>query len=115
MTTVFPLISAALFRRSFLAPTVMSWFDTNKKTYEAGAIITDFNVKYTALLEYTLKDGDVYVENGIIRECKYDITARSIIIPETLDGQIVTGIGDYIFSCKGILIIFLLSRVSDTF
>ncbi len=42
--------------------------------------------------QYTLTDNDVVVENGIIQSCSYNFAIKDIIIPETLDGQTVTGI-----------------------
>jgi hypothetical protein len=48
----------------------------------------------TSFSQYTLTDDDVTVdENGVITECSYDFTETDIIIPETLDGRTVTGIG----------------------
>ncbi|MCP4311833.1 MAG: leucine-rich repeat protein [Bacteroidetes bacterium] len=44
--------------------------------------------------QYTLQDEDVVVENGIIQSCSYDFLIKDIIIPDTLDGQVVTGIAD---------------------
>jgi len=44
---------------------------------------------------YTLKDDDVEVDdNGIITSCSYDFSIKEIIIPETLDGKTIKGIGD---------------------
>jgi len=46
---------------------------------------------------YTLTDTDVVVENGTIKSCSYDFAIKDIIIPDHLDGQIVTGIDDHSF------------------
>jgi hypothetical protein len=50
-----------------------------------------------------LKDEDVTVVNGIITNCIYDISTKGnvIEIPDVLDGQTITGIGDYAFSIAG--------------
>lgn len=44
--------------------------------------------------QYTLTDDDVVVTDGVIQSCSYDFAIKDIIIPETLDGQTVTGIAD---------------------
>ena len=51
---------------------------------------------------YTLTDADVVVTNGIIDSCYYDFEIKDIIIPDTLNGQAVIGIGDYLINNKGI-------------
>ena len=51
---------------------------------------------------YTLKDADVTIKDGIIIDCTYDFENKNIIIPNKLQGQEVVGIGDYVFSYRGI-------------
>lgn len=70
-------------------------------------------LKYTTLVAllflclesfaYKLKDDDVVVVNGMITNCVYDISTKGnvIEIPDVLDNQTVTGIGDYAFSVAG--------------
>ena len=41
---------------------------------------------------YKLGDDDVVVNNGIIESCSYNFAQKHIIIPDSLDGQKVTGI-----------------------
>ena len=56
--------------------------------------------------QYTLTDDDVVVIDGIIENCSYGFANKDIIIPEVLDGQTVTGIGDdykNLFYSKGIV------------
>ena len=48
----------------------------------------------SAVAQYTLTNDDVTVENGLITSCSYSFTETDIIIPETLDGQTVTGFAD---------------------
>lgn len=48
----------------------------------------------TTLAQYTLQDDDVVVLEGLIQSCSYDFAIKDIIIPEVLDGQVVTGIVD---------------------
>jgi hypothetical protein len=52
---------------------------------------------------YRLRDADVTVVNGVITQCTYDInTLGNIIeIPETLQGQTITGLGDNCFQLAG--------------
>lgn len=58
--------------------------------------------------QYTLTDDDVVVTDGIITHCSYDFSNTDIIIPPTLDGQTVKGIGSLwswfsgVFDSKGI-------------
>ena len=54
-------------------------------------------------LAYRLRDEDVTVEGGIITLCIYDISTKGnvIEIPDTLHGQVITGIGDYAFHVAG--------------
>jgi len=85
----------------------LNWLDFSGNIYKAPTVITDFSVTYMAELAYTLIDDDVVVEDGIIKSCSYDFNATSITIPEVLDGQIITEIGestDYngVFEGKGI-------------
>lgn len=52
---------------------------------------------------YRLTDDDVVVQNGVITQCTYDISTLGNIIeiPETLDGQTITGLGDNCFQLAG--------------
>ncbi|HQN92530.1 MAG TPA: leucine-rich repeat protein [Prolixibacteraceae bacterium] len=81
------------------------WLDGNDIIHRASKnnlSVNDFSTYYRVLLSYTLTDDDVVVNKGVIISCSYDFTASMIIIPETLDGQLVIGISDYVFSKKGI-------------
>ena len=94
-----------------------NWIDTKGNTYAGGTAVEDFEVGYTAELEYTLTDNDVVVTDGVIESCIYDFTATSIIIPETLDGQTVTAIADKgwytgVFYNKGIVKVKLPSTIT---
>jgi uncharacterized repeat protein (TIGR02543 family) len=64
--------------------------------------VTDFETFYKVLLSYTLTDDDVIVKDGIIISTSYDFTASNIVIPEMLDGQVITGIENGAFFNKGI-------------
>lgn len=72
----------------------LGWVDSNGKSYVGGDTYTDFTVQVNALLNYTLTDDDVVVENGIIKSCSYDYSANAITIPAVLDGQNVVEIAD---------------------
>ncbi len=73
------------------------------------ALLFTFNFSLvTVTAQYTLTDADVVVTNGTIESCSYSFTVKDIIIPETLDGQTVTGIADKeysdgVFKEKGIV------------
>jgi len=75
-----------------------NWIDTKGITHEGGDVVTSFEEGYTAIFVYTLTDDDVVVNDGVIQSCNYKLKATSIIIPETLDGQTIKGIGDDVFS-----------------
>lgn len=47
---------------------------------------------YWAIINYTLTDDDVTVENGVITSCTADLDGFNITIPDVLDGQTITGI-----------------------
>ncbi len=89
------------------------WIDANAKQYAAGTTVSDFGTFYHAVIPYTLTDADVVVTDGVIQSCSYDFTLKDIIIPETLDGQTVTGIRDLnnysdgVFYNKGIKTVVL--------
>ena len=56
----------------------------------------------TADTAYSLTDADVVVTNGVIESCSYDFTITDIIIPDMLDGQIITGIADHVGFSPGV-------------
>jgi hypothetical protein len=85
------------------------WTDYYGNKYAANDRITDFRKGYSAIIEYTLTDDDVVVEEGIIKQVDYNLQVTSITIPSVLDGQIVVGIDDgviysdeYISYAKGV-------------
>jgi hypothetical protein len=80
-----------------------TWKDGNNNSYTAGTdLATNFSTFYIAVIPYTLTDDDVVVEDGVIKGCSYNFELKNIIIPETLDGQTVTGIADANNSSSGI-------------
>ena len=84
-----------------------TWIDGKDNRYTAGTdMATDMATLYVPFIPYTLTDEDVVVENGVITSCSYDFELKNIIIPETLDGETVTGIigtwNSNVFSNKGI-------------
>ena len=50
--------------------------------------------------QYTLTDDDVVVENGVLKS--YSGTATDVVIPNELDGQVITSIGHWAFRNKGL-------------
>jgi len=65
---------------------------------------------------YRLKDDDVEVVGGVIINCIYDISTKGnvIEIPDVLDGQTVTGIGNHAFSVAGKIAIVSLPATLKT-
>ena len=96
------------------ATSFIDYKDGNGNMYSPGNAITDFATNYYTNAPYTLTDADVVVTNGIIESCSYNVALKVIIIPETLDGQPVTGIGDdyqNLFYRKGIAYVQLPSTL----
>ncbi len=88
-------------------PGFEGWIDNNGTEYEGGTTIEYNGNEYRAIINYTLQDDDVEVnEEGMISSCSYDFTYTDIIIPDTLDGVSIAGIEDKgftgIFEYKGI-------------
>ena len=88
---------------SFVLPVVSGyesngWRDGSGTLYMGGQTVTDFTTYYKVPLPYTLTDDDVEVTNGEIVSCSYNFASKDIIIPDTLDGQAVTGIADGAYS-----------------
>jgi len=77
-------------------PASQGWQDSDGNSFALGARVANLSTSYQANLgAYTLTDDDVVVEDGYIISCSYDMLELSdIIIPQTLDGQEVIGIGD---------------------
>jgi hypothetical protein len=95
-------------------PSFIEYRDGWGTPYSEGDNITEFTTKYYARLPYVLTNEDVVVSNGIIESCNYDFTIKDIIIPNSLDGQTITGIGDNsskLFNNKGILTVQLPSSL----
>ncbi len=82
---------------------------TGQRIKLSGILLSFFTFSSLLQAQYTLTDDDVVVEGGYIVKCQTsssDWGSGDIIIPETLDGQVVTGIGENninrVFSSKGI-------------
>jgi hypothetical protein len=80
--------------------------------------IFSFSLVTVTAQQYTLTDADVVVINGVIESCSYSFEVKDIIIPETLDGQTITGIADKelqsgVFYNKGIVNIQLPSTLEN--
>ncbi len=75
---------------------------TTKGVKKIAALILVVACTFNAYA-YRLKDGDVTVVNGVITHCSYDMNllGNRIEIPEVLDGQTITGLGDNCFSLSG--------------
>ena len=88
---------------------------SSKTKFGVLVIVLTFCLYSSNAQSYTLTDEDVVVENGIILSCSYDFELKSIIIPETLDGQTVIGTYDEsiigVFRDKGISSVELPSTI----
>jgi uncharacterized repeat protein (TIGR02543 family) len=85
-------------------PDFIAYYNSNGDEVD---VITDFDDFYYVDIPYTLTNDDVVVIDGVVVSCSYDFTLKNIIIPQILDGQVVTGIGDSehytcVFCDKGI-------------
>ena len=78
------------------------WKATNGEKYSGGSLVSDLGEGYYVPVPYILTDEDVVVLDGMIQSCSYDDAYKHIIIPETLDGQRVTGISNDVFNDRGI-------------
>ena len=93
---------------TYLGTVYTVWNDGDGNSYHAGLDgVTNFSTFYLVYIPYTLTDDDVIVEEGEITSCSYDFELKNIIIPDMLDGQSVTGIGNWVFDSKGIASITL--------
>jgi hypothetical protein len=89
----------------------LDWIDEESNRYAQSSMVTDFDISYRLPIIYTLKDEDVIVESGEIIACSYDFLLTDILMPNSLDGQLITSIAEGsigsnsysgIFSRKGI-------------
>ncbi|MCG8699734.1 MAG: leucine-rich repeat protein [Bacteroidales bacterium] len=94
--------------KSFALPTnstsgFKGWIGRNGAFFEAGSNTDILNTEYHAFFPYTLTDGDVVVNSsGFMESCSYDFSNKSIIIPDTLDGNAITFIMPGVFQQKAI-------------
>lgn len=69
------------------------WASSKGSVFNTGDEIDyDETCEYWAVINYTLTDDDVTVENGVITACTVDMDGIYLTIPEQLDGQTITGI-----------------------
>lgn len=80
---------------------------TSLSIYDVGVIgdSIEFKVGGSQVSDsvYTLTCNDVTINNGIITACTYNFEKPDIIIPDTLCGQLVTGLGYRLFRFKSAL------------
>ncbi|MFB6342634.1 leucine-rich repeat protein [Saccharicrinis sp. FJH62] len=85
------------------------WKNSMNNNFKGGDIVSDLSQAYYVYAPYTLKDGDVIIENGIIQSCSANLRYLSLVIPDSLNNQEVTGVKDAeqnstgVFAGKGIL------------
>lgn len=86
------------------------WRDLYNIIHYAGDTVSNFASFYCVNNAYVLTADDLEVENGIIVGCSYDFARNYIRIPESINGEAITGIKDAsvgIFQDKGIYILEL--------
>ncbi len=69
---------------------------SNGNKYVGGEAVSDLESSYYIPVPYVLKDHDVIIKNGVIESCSYPFR-KDVVIPDTLDGQLVTGIDSGVF------------------
>lgn len=105
------------FFSSFALPTntryaTIGWKSGNGTVYMGGTTVSNLETNYYVPI-YTLTDADVVVENGVIISCSYSFVIRNIVIPETLNGQTVTGIGSSLFEQKSLTFVSLPATITS--
>lgn len=75
-------------------------YTNGQELFAAGDILTSFKQAIFAKAPYTLTNDDVVVEDGILKSCSYNFESKYIIIPNELDGQVITQIGNDVFKEK---------------
>jgi len=89
------LTSFALPEITYKGTLFTTWKDGKGNSYTAGTDpAADMLTFYLPYILYTLTDDDVVVTGGVITSCSYNFELKNIIIPQTLDGQTITGIAD---------------------
>ena len=109
-----PLVNLTLPEPEIQGYIYQGWLDGNGTIHQASQnnlTVNDYSTFYRVLLSYTLTDNDVVVENGVIISCSYDFTASNIVIPDMLDGQMITGIEDQVFYQRNITNVVLPSKL----
>lgn len=100
----------------------LNWKESHGNSILGGEEVSDLELYYYVPASYTLKDSDVTILEGVIQSCSYNFSLKSLIIPDTLKGQLITGIGDKseyplgIFGNAGLLSVVLpsaLERIGD--
>ena len=91
------------------------WITSAGNIVKGNEAVSDFDISYTAVFVdkpdcpecYTLTAADVTIVDGIITDCSYDVNHQSIIIPNFIDGNMITGIGESVFYSDTLLSIYL--------
>lgn len=93
-------------------PSFLDWRDKDDRPYHAGDTISDFRLTLKAQFWYTLRSEDVAFSDGEIKRLNtWD--QRNIVIPDTIDGQRVTSIGEKAFYRHGLLRIKIPNTVTE--
>jgi hypothetical protein len=87
------------------------WINDRDRMLPGGSRVWNLYSYYAIPVSYTLTDEDVVVINGVIQSCSCDVSRKITVIPDTLDGQAVTGIGISVFEAKGLVGLSLPSSI----
>ncbi len=96
-------------------PDFNGWLNFDNDTIKtSGYKIFDFDITYIANMPtYTLTSMDVVMSNNSLQSCSFSFGITDIIIPDTLDGQAVNGLGGRCFYNKDITSIQLPSTLES--
>jgi hypothetical protein len=91
------------------------WVTSGGTIVNGNESVSDYDVSYTAVFAdqpdcpdcYTLTAADVTIVDGVITDCSYDVNHQSIIIPVSIDGNTITGIGESVFYSDTLISIYL--------
>lgn len=83
------------------------WRDNNGHEYDAGTHVYDFSIKYEAILAHIITDSEVSMVGNVLASCSYSYTNTDIMIPEYLNGELVTAIWTDCFRSKDITSVLL--------
>lgn len=67
-------------------PKFEGWINDSLQTVDETQPITDFSLLYTAVIPYTLRDEDLFMDGTLLRTVNYDPKYTHIILPDSANG-----------------------------